>query len=196
MKRSRSELYSPAVAEYPARHSPDRVTEGMNEALEEIVDTDIFARTLGQRALVGTVICVPLTSNLMWGAAPGNVILPPAQTGLPRESVANVSQIVTLDKSDLSDRTGRLPIQKLELLLAGVDLVRDGKSRASRPWRRASLPFCPICGRDHDPNALPSWRHGGDRERRRPSHLRRLSARQTGQCSSCNLPCWPSYWCR
>jgi mRNA interferase MazF len=44
-------------------------------------------------------------------------------TGLPKDSVANVSQVITLDKSLLTDRVGRLPRRKLELILAGIDTI-------------------------------------------------------------------------
>ena len=49
--------------------------------------------------------------------------LPPSVTGLPKESVANVSQLVTLDKADLTERTGKLSRTKLELVLSGIDVV-------------------------------------------------------------------------
>jgi mRNA interferase MazF len=75
------------------------------------------------RSRIATVVCVPLTSNLKWATAPGNVLLPSSATGLPKESVANVSQIVTLDKNDLTERTGKLARAKLELVLAGIDVV-------------------------------------------------------------------------
>ncbi len=75
------------------------------------------------RSRIATVVCVALTSNLALAEAPGNVPLPPRSTGLDRDSVANVSQIVTLDKSSLVERTGRLPSQKLELILDGIDVV-------------------------------------------------------------------------
>ena len=75
------------------------------------------------RSRVATVICVPLTSNLKWAAAPGNVSLPARLTSLPKDSVANVSQIIALDKSVLTERVGKLPRAKLELLFAGLDLV-------------------------------------------------------------------------
>jgi mRNA interferase MazF len=64
-----------------------------------------------------------VTSNLKWADAPGNVRLSPAQTGLPKESVANVSAIVTLDKSLLTERVGRLPGTKLKLVLIGIDTL-------------------------------------------------------------------------
>ena len=75
------------------------------------------------RSRIETVVCVALTSNLKWATAPGNVLLPSSATGLPKESVANVSQLVTLDKTDVTERIGKLSRSKLELLLAGIDVV-------------------------------------------------------------------------
>jgi len=75
------------------------------------------------RSRVATVVCVPLTSNLKWALAPGNVHLAARLTGLPRDSVANVSQVVTIDKDLLTERVGKLPRSKLELVLSGIDTV-------------------------------------------------------------------------
>lgn len=75
------------------------------------------------RSRIGTVVCVPMTSNLRWADAPGNVRLMSRVTGLPKDSVANVSQIVAIDRSILVDRAGKLPQAKLELLLAGIDII-------------------------------------------------------------------------
>lgn len=75
------------------------------------------------RSRIATVVCVPLTSNLKWAAAPGNVALSPRVTGLPKESAANVSQVVTLDKTDLTERVGTLPRAKLRLVLSGIDVM-------------------------------------------------------------------------
>jgi mRNA interferase MazF len=70
-----------------------------------------------------SVVCVPLTSNVKWAKAPGNVTLSSHLTGLPKDSVANVSQIMTLDKVLLTDRAGRLPRAPLGLILTGIDAV-------------------------------------------------------------------------
>jgi mRNA interferase MazF len=75
------------------------------------------------RSAIATVICVPLTSNIKWALAPGNVHLAARITGLAKNSVAIVSLIVSIDKSLLTERVGRLPRAKLELLLAGIDLA-------------------------------------------------------------------------
>ncbi len=75
------------------------------------------------RSRISTVFCVPLTSNLRWADAPGNVLLDAAATGLPRDSVANVSQVITLDRAVLTERVGVLPAHKLDLVLYGIDIV-------------------------------------------------------------------------
>ena len=75
------------------------------------------------RSNLATIACVPLTSNLGWASAPGNVLLPAKETGLPKDSVANVSQIVAIDRSFLGSPVGRLPSKGLERILGGIDLV-------------------------------------------------------------------------
>jgi mRNA interferase MazF len=75
------------------------------------------------RSRLATVICVPLTSNLRWVDAPGNALLTAHATGLPKDSVANVSQIIALDKSVLTEHVGKLSRAKVDLLLAGIDVM-------------------------------------------------------------------------
>lgn len=75
------------------------------------------------RSRIGTVVCVPLTSNLDRADAPGNVLLTADLTGLPRDSVANVSKPMTLDRGALTEPAGRLPEAKLQLVLSGIDVV-------------------------------------------------------------------------
>lgn len=55
--------------------------------------------------------------------SPGNVLLVARDTGLPRDSVANVVQVATLDRDTLTDRVGKLSESKLDLVLAGLDIV-------------------------------------------------------------------------
>jgi Growth inhibitor len=83
-----------------------------------IIQGDAF-----NRSRISTVVCIPLTSNLRWADAPGNVMLPARLTGLPKDSVANVTQPVTLDRTLLADRAGMLPEAKLDLVLFGIDVV-------------------------------------------------------------------------
>ena len=75
------------------------------------------------RSRVATALCVPLTSNLRWAEAPGNALLTARMTGLPKDSVANVSQLVALDRALLEGRVSRIPRAKIRLLLAGIDIV-------------------------------------------------------------------------
>lgn len=75
------------------------------------------------RSRIGTVVCVALTSNMKWSQAPGNVRLHASETGLPKDSVANISQILTLDKAMLGEHAGALADARLRLVLAGVDIV-------------------------------------------------------------------------
>ena len=75
------------------------------------------------RSRLATAVCVPLTSNLRWADAPGNVLLAARTTNLPQDSVANVSQIVALNRNLLDERAGKLSPAKLELLLSGLDVV-------------------------------------------------------------------------
>jgi len=70
-----------------------------------------------------TVVGVVLSSNTRLLAAPGNVLVPANLAGLPRDSVANVTQIVTLDESYLSERTGRAPKDVMARVEAGLRLV-------------------------------------------------------------------------
>ena len=75
------------------------------------------------RSRIKTVVCVPLTSNLKWASAPGNVLLKANITGLPKDSVANVSLMVALDKNQLTERTGKLPRRQRDLVFSGIDVV-------------------------------------------------------------------------
>ena len=72
---------------------------------------------------ISTVVCIPLTSNLKWATAPGNILLKKSVTGLAKDSVANVSQIVSLDKSILTERCGRIPNSSLRQIFHGLDIV-------------------------------------------------------------------------
>lgn len=77
-----------------------------------IVQDDTFTQSR-----ISTIIVVVITSNTQLAEAPGNVLLPCAATGLPRDSVANVSQIFTIDKTFLVERVGAI----LEQLQVKVD---------------------------------------------------------------------------
>lgn len=75
------------------------------------------------RSRIATVVCVPLTSNLKWEQAPGNVLVKSAVTGLDRNSVAQVSLIMALDRDCLIELAGQITQPVLQRILSGIDLV-------------------------------------------------------------------------
>jgi mRNA interferase MazF len=83
-----------------------------------VVQGDAF-----NRSRIATVVCVPLTTNLTWADSPGNVYLTAQATKLAKDSVANSSQVIAIDKSLLVERVSKLPRAKFELVLAGLDIV-------------------------------------------------------------------------
>lgn len=83
-----------------------------------IVQSDDFNRS-GIRTLIAAVI----TSNLRLSDAPGNVFLSRKNSNLPRDSVINVSQLVTVDKSFLIEKVGRLKVPELLEVETGIRLV-------------------------------------------------------------------------
>ena len=85
-----------------------------------IVQSDGF-----NRSRIRTVVAVVLTSNLRLVEAPGNVLVPAKASGLPKDSVANVSQVVTLDRDFLIEPAGRLRGSLLRSVDDGLRLVLD-----------------------------------------------------------------------
>jgi len=83
-----------------------------------IIQSDAF-----NRSRINTVIAVVLTSNIALSQAPGNVLLGSKQTGLSKKSVVNVSQILTVDKSFLSEKTGRLSKKHMQSIEEGLKTV-------------------------------------------------------------------------
>jgi len=72
---------------------------------------------------IKTVVCVLITSNLNLVNAPGNVLLPKLETELPKESVANVSQLITIDKRFLDEYVSTISGTLLEQILNGIQLI-------------------------------------------------------------------------
>ncbi|MCP3964254.1 MAG: type II toxin-antitoxin system PemK/MazF family toxin [bacterium] len=77
------------------------------------------------RSRIATVVVVPLTSNTRLAAMPGNVLLSTRKTGLPKDSVANLSQVIAIDRSLLPERIGRIAQSQLELIWRGIDILFD-----------------------------------------------------------------------
>jgi mRNA interferase MazF len=72
---------------------------------------------------IRTSICAAITSNMRLADAPGNVRVTRRVSGLPHDSVINVSQLITLDKQILTENVGRLPAQSMREVEAGIKLV-------------------------------------------------------------------------
>ena len=83
-----------------------------------VVQVDAF-----NRSRLRTVIGVALTSNTGYLDAPGNVLLPASRTGLPKDSVANVTQLVTVDEGYLADRSRQISRKLMSRVEAGLRLV-------------------------------------------------------------------------
>jgi mRNA interferase MazF len=85
-----------------------------------IVQSDSF-----NRSRLRTVIAVVLTTNLRLLAAPGNVLVPAGEAGLTRDSVANVTQVIVLDRDFLVERAGRLGSARMSQIDDGLRLALD-----------------------------------------------------------------------
>lgn len=85
-----------------------------------IISPDAF-----NRSLIKTVLAVVVSSNLRLAQAPGNVMLLSKETGLMKDSVANVSQVITIDKGFLSACAGIVPTKLLKRIEVGLRLVMD-----------------------------------------------------------------------
>lgn len=85
-----------------------------------IIQADAF-----NRSRIATVLAVVLTSNVRLVDAPGNVLIPAKAAGLPKDSVANVSQIITLDRDFLDERIGQVPTRLMAAVDAGLKLILE-----------------------------------------------------------------------
>jgi len=83
-----------------------------------IVQDDTF-----NQSKIGTVIVAAITSNIQLAKAPGNVLLSPKESSLPKQSVVNVSQLLTLNKTFLTERVGSLPAHLQEAVDEGLRTV-------------------------------------------------------------------------
>lgn len=83
-----------------------------------VLQSDAF-----NRSRIPTVVVAAITSNLDLAAAPGNVLLELGISGLPKDAVVNVSQILTLDRRFLVEPAGRVPEPHLDRVTAGLRLV-------------------------------------------------------------------------
>ena len=83
-----------------------------------IIQADAF-----NRSRIQTVVAAVLTTNLHLVDAPGNVLVPATASGLRRDSVANVSQLITVNRDDLEERSGQVDAATMRRVDAGLRLV-------------------------------------------------------------------------
>ena len=83
-----------------------------------VIQNNVF-----NRSRIKTVIVCALTSNLIRARVPGNVLLNPGEANLPKQSVVNVSQIFTVDKTQLSEKIGTLSARRVQAILRGIRLL-------------------------------------------------------------------------
>lgn len=85
----------------------------------------VVQNNLFNRSKIGTVVVCALTSNLKRANAPGNVLLEKKEANLPKQSVVNVSQIFTVDKSQVGDYIGALSPRRVQQILDGIKLIME-----------------------------------------------------------------------
>lgn len=87
----------------------------------------VIQNNLFNASKINTVIVCIITSNLALAKAPGNILLKKGKGGLPKDSVANVSQIITLDKTDLQEKVGQLGKSTINDIVNGIKLFIEPK---------------------------------------------------------------------
>jgi mRNA interferase MazF len=85
----------------------------------------VVQNNLFNQSKINTVVVCPLTSVSKRSSAPGNVLLNKGETGLSKDSVVNVSQIITVDKEQLEEYIGTLSPKRVTEILTGIKLVLD-----------------------------------------------------------------------
>jgi mRNA interferase MazF len=85
----------------------------------------VIQNNLFNSSNINTVVMCALTSNLKRGLSPGNVVLKKGEANLPKKSVINITQIYTVDKSDLFEKTGKVNNERLKEILLGLQLLTE-----------------------------------------------------------------------
>jgi mRNA interferase MazF len=85
----------------------------------------VIQNNLFNRSLINTVVVCALTSNLKRANAPGNVLFNKGEANLPKKSVINISQIFTVNKSDLSEKIGTLTRERFSQVYEGIKLLAE-----------------------------------------------------------------------
>ncbi|HXV99584.1 MAG TPA: type II toxin-antitoxin system PemK/MazF family toxin [Anaerolineae bacterium] len=85
-----------------------------------VIQNNVF-----NRSRLNTVVVCALTSNLKRGSAPGNVLLEPKEANLPKQSVVVISQLFTVDKTQLGEHIGTLSNKRVRQILDGLRLMTE-----------------------------------------------------------------------
>jgi mRNA interferase MazF len=85
----------------------------------------VIQNNLFNRSRINTVVVCALTSNLKRAAAPGNVLLKKGEANLPKGSIVNISQVFTVNKSDLSEKIGTISKERFYQILEGIRLITE-----------------------------------------------------------------------
>jgi mRNA interferase MazF len=88
----------------------------------------VIQNNLFNHSRINTVVVCALTSNLKRAESPGNLILEKGEANLPKKSVVNVSQIFTVDKSDLAEKIGSLSSVRVVQILEGINLLLEPRA--------------------------------------------------------------------
>lgn len=85
----------------------------------------VIQNNLFNRSRINTVVVCTITSNLKRAEAPGNVLLSKGEANLTKRCVVNISQLFTVDKSDLREKIGTLSNQRIEQIINGIQMLMD-----------------------------------------------------------------------
>jgi mRNA interferase MazF len=83
-----------------------------------VIQNDAF-----NKSKINTAVVCALTSNLKLASAPGNVLLKKGEANLPKSSVVNISQVITVDKTDLTEKIGQLSKKRVEEIVSGFEFL-------------------------------------------------------------------------
>ena len=85
----------------------------------------VIQNNLFNASKIHTVVVCSLTSNVKRGLSPGNVTLQKGEGNLPKKSVVNITQIYTVNKTDLVEKIGKVHPEQIKEILAGIQLLME-----------------------------------------------------------------------
>lgn len=88
----------------------------------------VIQNNLFNSSRINTVVVCVITSNLKRAKAPGNVLLEKGEVNLPKKSVVNISQVYTVNKSDLKEKIGKVSEKRMQQILDGLHLLVEPRT--------------------------------------------------------------------